>query len=254
MAQPHCAKFVFCHILYIMPLIRLNKYLASQGVASRRKIDDFTSHGRITINGKTAVLGDKVNPETDTVVVDKKIINPVTNNQNLVYYLLNKPKFVLSTAHDGRGRDTVMNYVPSSPRVFPVGRLDYESTGLIILTNDGDLAFRLTHPRFHFPKTYLVTVVGHLAADKISQLGRGISLEDGRTAPAKVEVLPSKLNQHRLKITLYEGKKRQIRRMCSFLHLHVVDLQRLSIGHLGLENLQPGDYRCLTPADIALFK
>ena len=240
-------------------LIRLNKYLAQMGIASRRKIDELTSQGRITINNKIAVLGNKINPDLDTIVVDKKIIKP--QPQQLVYYLLNKPKYVLSTSNDDRGRDTVLNYVPKVPRAFPVGRLDYESTGVIIMTNDGDLALRLTHPRYHLPKVYLLTCIGKVTPDKISKMQHGILLEDlsaGRqmvkTAPAKVEILPSKLNQHQLKITLYEGKKRQIRRMCSALHLHVMDLHRLSIGSINIGNLKPGQYRLLTRVEISSLK
>ncbi len=242
-----------------MGLIRINKYLASLGVASRRKIDAITLEKRITINGQIAVPGDKINPESDTVVVDKKIIKPQSNN--LVYYALNKPKYVLSTVSDDRGRDTVLNFVPGNPRVFPVGRLDYESTGLIILTNDGDLALKITHPRYHLPKVYLLTCIGKISPDKLDKFHNGIMLDDlpaGRqvvkTAPAKVEVLPSKLNQNQLKITLYEGKKRQIRRMCSHLHLHVLDLHRLSIGPVNLGELKPGQYRPLTRVEINSLK
>lgn len=222
------------------------------GVASRRKIDDLIIHKRIFINSELAELGDKVDPEVDTVVVDKKIIKPQPNQ--LVYYLLNKPKYVLSTSSDDRGRDTVINYVPKVPRVFPVGRLDYESTGLILLTNDGDLALRLTHPRYHLPKVYLLTCIGKVTPDKISKMQHGILLEEGKTAPAKVEVLPSKLNQNQLQITLFEGKKRQIRRMCAHLHLHVLDLHRISIGPINIGDLKPGQYRLLTREEIKSLK
>lgn len=222
-------------------LVRLNKYLASLGVASRRKVDDLTIAGRITINGKLAVPGDKVDPEIDKVIVDKKIINPAP--PKLVYYALNKPKYVLSTSRDDRGRDTVLNYVPPSPRVFPVGRLDYESTGLIILTNDGDLALRLTHPRYHLPKTYLVTVIGKISPEKIENLRRGVLLDDGLTAPAKAEIMPPQFDHPVLKITLFEGKKRQIRRMCAALKLHILDLHRLSIGPVELKKIAPGEFR-----------
>lgn len=227
-----------------MPLIRLNKYLAQLGVASRRKIDEITIGRRITINGRLAVLGDKVDPDLDVVVVDKKIIKPTP--QELVYYAFNKPKYVLSSASDDRGRDTVLKFVPSVPRVFPVGRLDFESTGLILLTNDGDLALRITHPRYHLPKVYQVTVIGNLSPDKVHKMQTGTDLDDGRTAPSQVEVLPSKLGQSIFKITLFEGRKRQIRRMCSVLHLHVVDLHRLSIGPIEIKKLAPGKYRELT--------
>lgn len=226
------------------------------GIASRRKIDEITSSHRITINNQIAVLGDKVNPDTDTVTVDKKIIPP--HPQQLVYYLLNKPKYVLSTTSDDRGRDTVLNYVPKDIRVFPVGRLDYESTGLLLLTNDGDLSLRLTHPRYHLPKTYLLTFIGKITPDKLDQFRHGVVLDDSpageKTAPAEIQILPSEFNQAKMTITLYQGKKRQIRRMCSALHLHPVDLHRLSIGPVNLGNLAPGKYRPLTSEEIYALK
>jgi pseudouridine synthase len=218
------------------------------GVASRRKIDEITIGRRITINGRLAILGDKVNPETDTVVVDKKIINP--QPQKLVYYALYKPKYVLSTNSDDHGRQTILKYVPKSPRVYPVGRLDFESTGLIILTNDGDLALKMTHPRYHLPKTYLLTILGKVPVNKIAQLEKGIRLEDGLTAPATAEVLPSKLDQTIIKLTVYQGKKRQIRRMCAAIHVHLIDLHRISIGPIEIGNLAPGIYRELSPKEL----
>lgn len=232
-------------------MIRLNKYLASIGIASRRRIDEFTSQKRILINNKIAVLGDKVDPEVDTIQVDKKVIPPTPTT--LVYYALYKPKFVLSSSSDDRGRKTVLDYVPIAPRVFPVGRLDFESTGLIFLTNDGNFSLRLTHPRFHFPKTYFVSVIGHITSEKVVQLKTGIVLDDGKTSPSDVEVLPKKFDQGQLKITLYQGRKRQIRRMCSALHLHVVDLHRQSIGPVDIGSLKPSEYRPLTPEEINKF-
>ncbi|MFA5894902.1 MAG: pseudouridine synthase [Candidatus Shapirobacteria bacterium] len=222
-----------------MPLIRLNKYLASLGVASRRKIDEFTIQKRITINGRIAVPGDKVDSEIDKVIVDKKIIPP--RPQKLVYYLLNKPKYVLSTSRDDRGRDTVLNYVPRTTRVYPVGRLDFESTGLILLTNDGDLSLRLTHPRYHLPKVYLVTVLGKVSPTKITSMV---------SPTVKAEVFKQENNHTIIKITLFEGKKRQIRLMCASSHLYVVDLQRISIGPIQLNNLAPGEYRELNREEL----
>lgn len=232
-----------------MTSIRLNKYLASLGIASRRKIDDLTIQNRIQINNHRAVLGDKVDPEVDTVTVDKKIIPPTP--ATLVYYLLNKPKYILSTTTDDHGRKTVLDLVPPTPRVYPVGRLDFESTGLIILTNDGDLSLHLTHPRFHIPKTYLVSVIGKITPITLSQIKYGVELEDGKTAPADVENLPEKYGQKQLKITLYEGKKRQIRRMCAALHLHVVELTRVAIGELTIGELPVGKYRALTSSELS---
>lgn len=233
-----------------MTLIRLNKYLASVGVASRRKVDELTQQGRILINNQTAVLGDKIDPNIDVIQVDKKII--ASTPTNLIYYALNKPKFVLSSAGDDRGRQSVVDYVPETPRVFPVGRLDYESTGLIILTNDGDFSLRVTHPRFHLPKTYLVTVLGKVPVEKINQMKDGVNLDDGQTAPAHVEFNLHEFNQTVLKITLFEGKKRQIRRMCSALRLHLIDLHRISIGQINIGDLRPGEYRLLTPQEIKI--
>jgi len=216
------------------------------GIASRRKIDAMALQKRISINGELAEPGDKIDPDTDTIVVDKKII-PLRQlaDQELVYYLLNKPKYVLSTSSDDRGRDTVLNYVPKTPRVFPVGRLDYESTGLIILTNDGDLALRLTHPRYHLPKTYLVTVLGKVTPLTISQMN---------ATGAKTKKVSSQYNQTTLEIILFQGKKRQIRLMCSKLHLHVVDLRRISIGPINIGSLTSGKYRLPTPREISALK
>jgi len=222
-----------------MPLIRLNKYLASLGVASRRKIDEFTVQRRITINGKIAIPGDKVDPEVDKVIVDKKIIPP--QPQKLVYYLLHKPKYVLSTSRDDRGRDTVLSYVPKGIRVYPVGRLDFESTGIILLTNDGELSLRLTHPRYHLPKVYLVTVLGKVSPTKIAAM---------QSPTVKAEISKNENNHTIIKITLFEGKKRQIRLLCASLHLYVVDLQRISIGPLNLNKLAPGEYRELTFSEL----
>jgi 23S rRNA pseudouridine2605 synthase len=222
-----------------MTQIRLNKYLASLGIASRRKIDEFTLQRRILINNKIAIPGDKVDPEVDKIVVDKKII-PL-HPQKLIYYVLNKPKYVLSTSRDEHGRDTVLNYVPKGIRVFPVGRLDYESTGLILLTNDGNLALRLTHPRYHLPKVYLVTILGKVTDNKI------IAMQS-----LGVDIEKHKLDQNKttLKITLYQGKKRQIRLLCADHHLYVIDLHRISIGPIHLDNLAPGKYRELTKSEL----
>jgi pseudouridine synthase len=223
-----------------MPLIRLNKYLASIGIASRRKIDVFTAEKRILINDRIAVLGDKVDPEVDKIQVDKKIILP--QPQKLVYYAVNKPIYVLSTTHDDHGRRIITDYVPNTYRVFPVGRLDFESTGLILLTNDGNLALKLTHPRYHLPKVYLVSLLGKTPQSKINAMN---------STNVKAEFIEFKTNQTTIKITLYEGKKRQIRLLCASLHLHLLSLQRLSIGPIELGNLPSGQYRDLTAEELA---
>lgn len=232
--------------------IRLNKYLASKGIASRRRVDQLISEKRIYLNHHPATLGDKIDPDVDTVTVDKKIIPP--HPQQLVYYLLNKPDYVLSTSRDEHGRDTVMKFVPASPRVFPVGRLDYHSTGLILLTNDGDLTQTITHPRFHLPKTYLVSILGAVSAQQIDQLRRGVRLEDGLTAPCRINQLPPRLGSTVLEITLYQGKNRQIRRMCLALGLEVTALHRIAIGPITLGSLRYGQYRSLDTIEITRLK
>lgn len=222
-----------------MPLIRLNKYLASLGVASRRKIDEFVVQKRILVNNELAELGDKVDPEVDRIQIDKRIIAP--HPQKLVYYALNKPPFVVSTSSDPQGRETVIDLVPSTPRVFPVGRLDYQSTGLILLTNDGNLALKLTHPKFHLPKVYLIQILGRVPLEKIKEMN---------VNSTQAELVEVKNNQTTIKITLHEGKKRQIRLMCAGLHLHLMTLHRISIGPITIGNLPIGQYRDLTLEEL----
>lgn len=225
-------------------LIRLNKHLASLGVASRRQVDLLISQNKISINGVIAKLGDKVDPATDIIKLNNKIVQKA--NQELVYIMLHKPKYVLSTSSDDRGRTTVIDLVKSATRLYPVGRLDFLSTGLIILTNDGDLALKLTHPRYHLPKTYLVTLRGSISSSQIQKLESGIMLEDGRTAPSKVR----RLSPSEFEITLFQGKNRQVRRMCLALGLRLVALHRLSIGSLKLGNLAVGKFRQLTTIEV----
>ena len=232
-----------------MTLIRLNKYLSSQGIASRRAVDAIISQGRITINGTTATLGAKIDPYNDTITIDGKIWEKKVKTQS-TYIALNKPTGVVSTSTDPQGRPTVVNLVRIPVRIFPVGRLDIDSTGLILLTDDGQLALKLTHPRYHFPKTYLVTVIGSLTPQKISQMSTGVSLEEGTTAPSDVQIFHKNQASTELKITLYEGKKRQIRRMCAALNLHVSRLHRIKIGPVHLGNLKEGEWRYLTPAEV----
>jgi len=223
--------------------IRLNKHLAILGVASRRKIDELITQHRITINNRPAVLGDQIDPAVDTIIVDKKIIPPVPNK--LVFYAFNKPKYVLSSVIDDRHRKTIINFLPKTPRVFPVGRLDYRSTGLIIITNDGNLTYRLTHPRHHIPKIYLVTILGKVPHEKI------IAMEK---TGIKAEIVKHEYNQTIVKMTLYTGKKRQIRFLCADLRLYILDLHRTEIGPINLGQLKPGEYRMLTPREIKTLK
>ena len=213
---------------------RLQKVLARAGIASRRASEEMIQAGRATINGRTAALGDKVG-DSDRIELDGI---PVLRDPNLVHYLLHKPRDVVSTASDTQNRQTVVDLVPSTIRVYPVGRLDADSEGLIILTNDGDLTHRLTHPSFGVPKEYLVHVEGIPQRSALRSLREGIQLDDGMTAPAQV----SMPDQGLLKITIHEGRNRQVRRMCAAIGHPVVRLVRVRIGPITDSSLTAGSW------------
>ncbi len=221
---------------------RLQKVLARAGIASRRASEEMIKAERVTINGRTAALGDKV-ADSDRIELDGI---PVLRDPNLVYYLLHKPCDVVSTASDTENRQTVVDLVPSTIRVYPVGRLDADSEGLIILTNDGDLTHRLTHPSFGVPKEYLVHVEGVPQRSALRSLREGIQLEDGMTAPAQV----SMPDQGLLKITIHEGRNRQVRRMCAAIGHPVVRLVRVRIGPITDSSLTAGSWRELTNEEV----
>ncbi|HEX8923496.1 MAG TPA: pseudouridine synthase [Patescibacteria group bacterium] len=235
-----------------MAKIRLNKFIAQLGLASRRHADNLIQDGQVVINGVKAVLGDKVDPENDRIFISGKLVS--RDRQQFVYYILNKPLGVLSSSSDDRGRQTVVDLVPSRERLFPVGRLDYNSSGLILLTNDGDLALRLTHPRYHLPKVYLVNVKGFPTSDQLHQLSSGVDLDDGKTTKSDVVIFHRSKTQTTLKITLYQGKKRQIRRMCEAVGLLLYSLHRISIGPIELDNLPIGHWRKLTSVEVSSLK
>jgi 23S rRNA pseudouridine2605 synthase len=223
--------------------VRLQKVLAQAGLGSRRVCEDLIERRRVRVNGEVAVLGRRVDPEADVVEVDGAQIGV---RAGLVHYLLNKPAGVITTASDTHGRPTVIDIVPSEPRVFPVGRLDADTEGLIILTNDGDLAHRLTHPSYGVEKEYLVEVGGEPHRGVVRRLREGVELDDGLTAPAKVAVLGDRL----LRITIHEGRNRQIRRMCDAVGTPVVRLVRTRIGPLMDRKLGPGEWRPLTQDEV----
>ena len=221
---------------------RLQKVLARAGIASRRASEEMIQAGRVTINGQIAALGDKV-ADSDRIELDGI---PVLRDPNLVHYLLHKPRDVVSTASDTENRQTVVDLVPSAIRVYPVGRLDADSEGLIILTNDGDLTHRLTHPSFGVPKEYLVHVEGIPQRSALRSLREGIQLEDGMTAPAQVSMPDQRL----LKITIHEGRNRQVRRMCAAIGHPVVRLVRVRIGPITDSSLSAGSWRELTNEEV----
>ncbi len=223
---------------------RLQKVLAVRGWGSRRVCEDLISAGRVTVNGDVAVLGRRVDTDHDLVEVDGV---PLGVKPGLVYYLLNKPTGVVTTASDTHGRPTVIELVPNEPRVYPVGRLDLDTEGLLLLTNDGELAQRLTHPSHGVDKEYLAEVSGgSVAQGQLRRLREGIELDDGVTAPAKV----SQPSPGVLRLTIHEGRNRQVRRMCEAVGHPVQRLVRVRIGTLRDPALRPGEWRVLTTSEV----
>lgn len=217
--------------------------LARLGFGSRRVCEELIADGRVTVNGEFAVLGRRVDVENDVVEVDGVVVGV---KPDLVHYLLNKPRGVVTTASDPQGRPTVVSLVPAAPRVFPVGRLDADTEGLLLLTNDGELAHRLTHPSFGVEKEYLADVEGAPTPGVVRRLRNGIELEDGLTAPAKVALVPPS----GLRIAIHEGRNRQVRRMCDAVGHPVRRLVRTRIGPLADRRLKPGEWRLLTLDEV----
>jgi 23S rRNA pseudouridine2605 synthase len=222
---------------------RLQKVLARIGVGSRRVCEELIVDGRVTVNGVVPVLGRRVDTAVDRIELDGV---PLPVQPGLVHYLVNKPAGVVSTAEDTHDRPTVVSLVPDEPRVFPVGRLDMDSEGLLILTNDGELTHRLTHPSFGVPKEYLVQVEGEPTSGEVRRLRDGIELDDGMTAPARVAVVAPTL----LRIVIHEGRNRQVRRMCEAIGHPVARLVRTRIGPLTDPSLGPGSYRPLSIDEV----
>jgi 23S rRNA pseudouridine2605 synthase len=225
--------------------MRLAKYLAHAGVASRRAAEDIIRAGRVTVGGETVTDPARDVDDTSRVAVDGRGLKGA---ETRTVYLVNKPRGVVSTAKDTHGRPTVVSLVRGErSRLYPVGRLDADTTGLILLTNDGELANTLTHPRFQVPKTYIAEVTGGFVPEaRLRQLREGVELEDGKTAPAQVRQLDPGV----LQITIREGKKRQVRRMIEAAGRRVIELRRVRFGPLGLGDLPPGKSRKLTPAEV----
>jgi 23S rRNA pseudouridine2605 synthase len=221
--------------------------LARAGIGSRRACEQLIIEGRVTVDGKVTTLGDRVDPESQRVEVDGVV---VPTRPGLVYYLLNKPAGTVTTASDPHGRTTVLELVPEEPRVFPVGRLDFDTEGLLLVTNDGELTNLLTHPRHGVEKSYLVEVEGHPAPAIIRRLREGVDLDDGRTAPARVRKVQEHSATSALEITIHEGRNRQVRRMCDAVGHPVRRLVRTRIGPLHDRRLAPGEWRPLTAREV----
>jgi pseudouridine synthase len=224
--------------------MRLNKYLASAGICSRRQADTYIEAGRIRLNGKTITkLGTTIDAETDQIEVDGK---PVKLNANHVVYILNKPKGVVTTADDPEKRKTVLDFVPRFPRVFPCGRLDVNTQGLIVLTNDGTLCYQLTHPKFEHEKEYLIHGNTKTPKAAFEILKNGVVLPDGPVTVHKLELLKASGNQIELLIAVHEGRNHLVRRMCAKAGIEVTNLTRTKLGKYELGDLGPGKYRTIT--------
>lgn len=233
---------------------RLQKVLAQAGIASRRKCEEYITSGRVMVNDVLVTeLGTKVDPGSDVIKVDGRPIR----SQNKIYLMLNKPKGVITSAKDPEGRKVVTDFLPGvKERVYPVGRLDYETEGLLILTNDGEFANLLTHPKHHIPRTYHATVKGTIHGDVLDKLKAGVKLDDGMTQPAEADyhdINPDK-NETVIAITIYEGRNRQVRRMFEAVNHPVIRLKRVMFGSVGLNGLPRGKYRKLLPDEVRTLK
>lgn len=226
---------------------RLQKALAAAGLGSRRRCEELIEAGRVELNGKIAKLGDRVDSARDTVRVDGIPVDLAVEKK---YFLLNKPAGYITTLRDTRGRPTVMDLVGEEGRIFPVGRLDMDTRGLLLLTNDGYLAHRVMHPSHGLEKTYLVEAKGSPPRGFLAMLREGIELEEGKTAPARVRELARGGGRYVLEIAIHEGRKRQVRRMCAAVGLEVVDLVRTRLGPLDLKGVEEGSYRPLSPSEV----
>lgn len=230
--------------------MRINKYLASSGIASRRESDKLVQDGRVTVNGKVVSLGVEVS-DSDKVCVDGK---PVSIKKN-EYYILNKPKGYICSVSDDRGRKTVLDLMPKNiGRIYPVGRLDCDSEGLLILTTDGELAQHLTHPSNNVPKTYLVKVEGRLTESDLNPIRSGIEIDGYVTKKSKANIVETNKDFTKAHITIYEGKNREIRKMFSAIGKEVSLLKRIKIGELSLKGLDRGEYRKLTNHEVEYLK
>ena len=229
--------------------MRLNKFLATAGVDSRRKCDEIIVSGRVRVNAKVVKkLATQVDPERDIVSLDNK---PIRLKNDFVYYMLNKPTGVVTTVKDQFGRPTVMSFFKNiKKRVYPVGRLDYNSSGLLLLTNDGDTAQRLLHPSFDMDKVYMVTIRQKLSNEQVSLLCKGVNIGDFVTSPAKVDFVKNTKDSFVYQVTIHEGKNRQVRRMFDAVGSRVYGLKRVAMGELLLGDLPEGKYRELTQKEV----
>jgi len=231
--------------------VRLQKYLAQAGVASRRHAEEMIAAGRVSVNGEVVTAMGVQVEAGDAVCVDG---NPIAAAEEKVYILLFKPRGVVTTASDPQGRTTVLEILPGlSQRVYPVGRLDYDTEGALLLTNDGELAHRMMHPSYEIEKKYRVRVWGKVTEENIQALCRGVQLEDGLTAPAKAVIVARGADETTLHLTLHEGRNRQVRRMLEAVGFPVRELRRIAVGQIDLGTLKPGEWRHLSGEEIEML-
>lgn len=233
--------------------IRLQKYLAECGVASRRKCEELILQNKISVNNKTVnTLGTKINPNKDII---KYMGKKVSNKKKSIYIILNKPTGYITTAKDQINRPTVLDLITDiDERIYPVGRLDADTSGLLLLTNDGSLTYKLTHPKSNTPKTYIAKIKGTPTSKELDKFRKGLKIEDYTTAPAKIQLVQVKDKTSIVKITIHEGRNRQIRKMCKKIGHPVITLERVSVGKLELGKLKESEYRHLTKKELELLR
>lgn len=237
-----------------MEEIRLQKFLADSGIASRRKCEEYILEGKVKVNGKVVIqLGTKVNPITDVIEFNNKKVKK--DEEEYVYILLNKPLGYVTTVSDQFKRPTVLDLIKTNKRIVPVGRLDMYTSGALLLTNDGDFVYKLTHPKHEIEKTYNATLKGIITKEQVEHLEKGVEIEDYISRPAKVKILKIDEQKHisRIQITIHEGKNRQVRKMCENVGINVIALHRCKIGKLDVKDLKIGEWRYLKKEEVKLF-
>ena len=231
--------------------MRINKFIAQSGACSRRKADELIVKGKVKVNGEIiSLLGYDVQNK-DIVEVDEKTIS---TSEKLVYFMLNKPKGIISSSSDEKGRKTVVDLIKTTERIYPIGRLDYDSEGLILLTNDGELSYKLTHPKMQISKTYIVKIKGDILESELAVLRNGVKIKDVKYNKCKIKVLEKEKNSTKLEIIITEGKNREIRNMLAFINKEIILLKRVKIAELKLGGLSRGEYRELKDYEINYLK
>ena len=236
-----------------METVKLQKYFSDCAIMSRRAAEEEIKSGKVTVNGEPATLGLRIDPTHDIVIYKGKRILPPSRQRT--YILLNKPRGIVTTLSDEKGRPTVLSLLYGlKTRVYPVGRLDFNSDGLLLLTDDGALTYQLTHPRHHIPKIYNVTVMGEVSESQLTKLSSALVIDGYKIQPVKVEIIKKEPSCTTLKMTLYEGRNRQIRKMCEICKLSIKTLTRVAMGDISLGTLPVGKWRYLTPDEVEYLK